>query len=510
MHIKKNPWWGMLALTPATAMSFLDQTILPVALPAIQHQFVASDVGMQWSVNSYLLAVALFVLLGGKLVDAWGGRSVFVAACALFVGSSIGCGLSPSLGWLIGGRFLQGLAGALLIPSSASLMLELFPAQRRGRAVGFNVSIGSIFLILGPIIGAYLTENFSWPWVFWINLPLGAMSIVATWMLFPQGKTNRLAVDGWGSLWFSLAVGGWVVAVMQGPAWSWLSPETLGCAGIGTIGLLLLLQREKKAKHPYLELSLLRYPVFRAATLSVAAASAILMLGVFWAVFFQQTLGYTAMEAGLFTFVSALPVLYMSPIAGAVSDKLGPKALISTGFLAILCGLGLVAFFCDRSPELLFLGLLTYGTGVPLIMTPSYSAGLSAVPSSKAGLAAGMLGTFRMLASTFALAAMGAGLAQFSLRNFVPKVSTAPLNLVSAERARAMVLSEPGAGWDQLTASSAEQLRALLREADISALQSLHVVVMILVVGMSALVLQVFKKRAIPPHEQGIGEGWDP
>lgn len=227
-------------------MSFMDQTILPVALPTIRTDFNASNTALQWVVNSYLLATAILVLAAGKLSDRIGHRTALFLGILTFAIASLLCGLSANVWFLIAARGLQGLGAALLFPAQTALLALLFPPGKRGQAAGLIASIGSLFMIFGPLIGGYLTESASWRTIFWINLPIAAVGCLMAWFCFPPSKTTNAKIDGYGFSYFAIASASVTLLFMQASEWGWTSGKTLCLYAAAALSLALLIRREKK------------------------------------------------------------------------------------------------------------------------------------------------------------------------------------------------------------------------------------------------------------------------
>jgi len=409
VSIYKNmgKWFGLIALIPGLAMVFLDQSILPVALPTMQKELGASETSLQWCINAYLLTIAVFVLLGGKFSDRVGHRRTLLIGISLFSVSSILCGVSPNVYFLIAARALQGTGAALMFPAQTALLAVLFPPKERGRAMGLNVSMGSFFLIMGPLIGGYCTEHFSWRLIFWINIPIAIVGFILCLRFLPRTKTVHSLIDLKGFIYFAISCSSAIIAFMQGSDWGWLSYKVDGLFAISLFSFFLLLRREKKAHHPFLDLTLFKNPVFTSINISISIVQFMLMVGVFRVIYFQNVLGYSPSEAGFITFATCIPLLFMSPIGGYLSDKLTPKLPIAIGFLLIISSFFWLGFNSDPSVTVLFLALGAYGLGVPLIFTPSYSFAMSTVKPSKRGVAFGMIATLRNFSATLGIAVIG-------------------------------------------------------------------------------------------------------
>lgn len=395
---------SIIALTPGLALSFLDQSILPVALPIIQEQLGASDVALQWSVNSYLLAIGIFVLVGGKISDRYGHRFAFGLGLALFCLFSALCGVSPNIETLIAARFLQGIGAALMFPSQTGLMAQCFSPSERGRATGLSVTIGSIFLILGPVVGGLLTEALSWRWIFYINPPIGLIGLILLYYYISRSPQGKGKIDFLGFFYFAIGASALVVYFMQAPSWGWLTSHSLLCLLAAVLFLSLLIHREKRAAHPFLDLSLFKHPLYSAITINIFITQFILMISVFRTIYLETTLQFSPAFAGLITSISSAPILFLAFLGGYLSDKFSPKLPIALGYLLIIGSFFSLGFFSMPSLPVLFISLLSFGMGIPLIFTPSYSAAMFAVPSHKFGVAFGLISTLRNLGATVGLA----------------------------------------------------------------------------------------------------------
>lgn len=411
MILKK--WLGLIAVIPGIAMAFMDQSILPVALPVIQKQFQASSVALQWSVNAYLLSIAIFVLAGGKIGDQIGHRKTFLIGISIFVFFSALCGISPNIETLVAARTFQGLGAALMYPAQTALLASLFPPQERGRANGFIVSIGSLFLIAGPMIGGYLTESLTWRWIFYINVPIAVIGIILALWFLPCSHPGKGKIDTLGFIYFAICSTTATIFFMQVQEWGFLSPKSLICVVAAILFLCLTIIRESKAAHPFLDLSLFKQPVYSAININIFFTQFILMIVVFRTIYIEEVLGFSPTQTGLITSVSSLPVFFFSFIGGYLTDKVNPKLPIALGYILLVFSFFWLAIFSTPTLPGLFLALLAFGIGIPLVFTPSYTTAMSAVPPQKMGLAFGMVSTLRNLAATIGLALIGLFVAQF-------------------------------------------------------------------------------------------------
>lgn len=395
-HTPKK-WKCFAALITAPALVFLDQTILPVALPIIQQEFDASNTALQWCINAYLLAIAIFVLVSGKLSDRIGYRRALSLGVAGFGTCSVLCGMSDNIAFLIAARALQGVSAAFIFPSQIAMVSKVFSQNNRGKATGMLVSVGSLFLILGPFIGGYLTEVASWRWIFWINVPVTLIGLTLVLRYLPSSERTYQKIDLWGFFFFALTTGALGMFLMQAADWGWTSRNTLLLIALTLISLTSLLIREKKTAHPFLDLGLFKRPVYTAINLSVTITQFILMISVFQTLYFENILRYSPFQTGLILSTAGSPTLFMAPLAGWLSDKYSPKLPIALGYLSLIFSFFLFAFITTPSLFVILLSLICFGIGIPFILTPSYSTAIGSVPPQKTGVAMGMISTLRML-----------------------------------------------------------------------------------------------------------------
>ncbi len=432
MPVHWRKWLGFSAFVPAVALGFMEQSILLVALPTMQGDLNATDLELQWCVNAYLLAIAVFVLISGKLGDRIGHRRALWWGVAGFALSSLVCGASRSAALFIAARGFQGLSAALMFPSQTAMIPRLFPPEQRGRANGMIVSIGSLFLIIGPLIGGYLTEHLSWRWIFWINLPIAAAGLYLIRAFLPKTNPIKSRIDFPGFFYFAISAGALTVCFMEAANWGWESPETWSCMAAALLFGLLLFCRERKAPHPFLEITLFKKPLFAAININVAIVQFIMMVSVIRSIYFQDILGYTPAQTGWMIFASACPVFFMSTISGWLSDRFTPKLPIAIGYVALIISFVWFGFAPKPGLTSLLVALVIFGIGIPSILTPSFASAMSSVPLEKAGVAFGMILTLRMLGGTI-------GLALINL--FVSGVQHSQMKKMGVEEASAVTFS---------------------------------------------------------------------
>jgi EmrB/QacA subfamily drug resistance transporter len=403
----------LVAAILGSTVVFLDSTVVNVALPAISEDLDAGLAGQQWVVEAYLLALVSLLLVGGSLGDRLGRRRMFVAGLAGFGVSSALCAIAPSEELLVAARALQGIAGALLVPGSLALVAAGFDGASRGAAVGTWTAWTGIATVLGPAGGGFLVDELSWRWIFWVNLPLVAATILLALRHVPESRDpDAVAGIDWPGIGLSAAgLGGPVFALIEQPTYGWSDPIVLGPLAGGLACLALFFAWERRAEHPMLELALFRVRNFAVANLVTFVAYAGLIGGFFFiGLFLQQTAGYSALEAGLATTPISLILFVLSPRFGRLASGVGPRLPMSAG--PIVAGVGLMLFLrVDAGAAYLSEVLpatLVFGLGLAATVAPLTATVLDSVGERHAGLASGINNGISRVAGLLAVAILGA------------------------------------------------------------------------------------------------------
>lgn len=401
-------WWILFAMISAIAMIFIDQTILPLTLPTIQRELGVSDVVLQWTINGYTLALTASVMACGRMGDLFGHRALFCVGAILFALASVFTGFAYFGWWLIAGRALQGLAGAMMAPASLSIIVDNFPQNLRGRAMGIYVSAGTIFLAVGPFVGGFFTQYLTWRLVFWMNLPIACVGVVLALLFVPKSEKIQESFSIVSTLLFGSGIIAMIIAIMQGQSWGWGSVAVLSLFFLSVILFTLFYYVDQKQIHPLFDLSLFRREIFRASNVILFCIQFVLMITVFWSIFFQNILGYTPMQAGLITLGSTFPIIGIAPLAGWMHDRFGLKGptLIGVG-MVLFCFLWFCMFNGIYSFWVFLPALLCFGSGMALVYTPLTSGALGNIPSNQRGAASGVLSTTRFLGASIGLALLG-------------------------------------------------------------------------------------------------------
>lgn len=427
MSKKYHKWWTLSAILTSVALLFTDQTVLPVALPTIQRDFHATEVEIQWMVNSYLLCWAVFVLAGGILADSLGYKRTFVTGIIIFACSSLFCGISWNSASLIAARAIQGVGSAFMVPSGAPLLLRAFPPSQKGMAMGLYVSLGSFFLILGPLVGGFFTEYFTWRWVFWINGPIALIGLILTFFRIEKYEGVKKEFDFPGFITFSIGFTLIIVALMQSRTWGLLSMNTLSSIILGLSFLGLLYFTDRRTKNPYFDFRLFRSLSFFGSCFSITLTQFLIMVNMYWVIFFQNTMGYSPFVSGEYATLSNVLVLFTPFLVGKATDRIGSRFPVLIGFLFQMAAYFWIAFFSSSaSLPWLLPGLLLMGVGVPSVFTSSYTLGLHSVSPERMGVAGGLISSLRTCGGTFGVAVFGTIASHVQGNGFASKMAANP------------------------------------------------------------------------------------
>jgi EmrB/QacA subfamily drug resistance transporter len=395
-----------VSLLCGNILNYLDQAILPVALPAISKEFGASPTLTQWIVNGYTLLFACLILLGSRISDAIGPKNGFLIGMILFAFFSVVCGFSPTIGWLISARALQALGTSLMFPAQAAILAKLFPVQQQGRVTGLLMTLGIAVGFLGPFIGGLLTQMFSWRAIFWINIPITLFGFLLGYFSLPKIEATRRPIDWKGFTYFVFTICPLTILIMQVRDWSTTTflETNLPLLFCGLISCFFLVRRILAVKNSFFDFSLLKHPAYLAILFSVCVTKFIMMISIFQTIYCETVLHYTPIETGMLFTCSFAPALLFSSIGGYLADKISPKLPISIGYLLVIFSLFWLAFHSTPSLFDLLLSLIVYGVGLPLILTPSHALVLSCIPIDKVSVGTGMIITLRMTAASLGLA----------------------------------------------------------------------------------------------------------
>jgi EmrB/QacA subfamily drug resistance transporter len=401
--------WTLAIVSVALFMVTLDNLVVTNALVSIREDLGATLEELEWTVNAYTLSFAVFLLTGAALGDRLGRRSMFVAGVGVFTLASGAAALASSTEALIAARALQGLGAAIVTPLTLTLLSEAFAADRRGLALGIWSGVSGLGVALGPVVGGAVVEGFSWQWIFWLNVPVGiALAPTALAMLRESHGPNK-ALDVPGVALASAGLLGVVLGIVRAQSLGWTSTLVLTSIGTGLVLLAAFVAWELRSPAPMLPMRFFRNRAF-AATNAVSLA---MFFGTFGSIFllaqfFQVAQGYSPLEAGLRTLPWTAMPIFVAPLAGVLSDRIGSRPLMAAGLALQAAGLAWLAIVSEATVAYgtLVPGFAMAGTGMALVFAPAANAVLGAVRPEEAGQASGATNTIREIGGVLGVAVL--------------------------------------------------------------------------------------------------------
>jgi EmrB/QacA subfamily drug resistance transporter len=385
-----------------------------VALPAMQRDFDSSTAEVQWIIGAYLLSLASLMAGSGRLADLLGRRRLFLVGVIVFGLSSLACAAAPSELALIVARLVQGAGGALTQPLALANATAIMPPERRGWAIGVLASAGSTCLMIGPLLGGLLVETVGWRWVFVINAPVVAVAVWLALRFMPESREpGAPALDLRGLLLLTLGLAGLVAGLLHMQEW----PAAVDVVVLMLAVLILaaFVAVEWRSEHPLLPLRLLRPPEVASSMVALMTIQgAVLSVTVYVALFLQNGLGLSAIEAGAVLFPAMIWTPLLSTWTGRLADRRGERLPVGIGLLVAACGLAAIGVLATGEEALLLLpGLVAFGITRPFVFTPASTGPLKIIPADERGLASSLVTESRQLGAVLGVAALGAIAAAF-------------------------------------------------------------------------------------------------
>ena len=403
-------WLTLTAVCTGVFMLLLDVTIVNVALPDIQSQFRTDLTSLQWVIDAYALTLAALLLTAGTLADIVGRKRVFIAGIAVFTVGSLACGLAPTVDALIAARAAQGVGGAIMFATSLALLAQAFPPRERGTAFGVFGAVTGIAVAVGPVLGGALTSGLSWHWVFFVNLPVGIATLAVAALGIDESKSpGDHRIDWFGCLLFSAALGLLVFGLIRSHPAGWTSAQVIGSLTAAGLLLVAFAVVESVVAEPMVDASLFRVPTFTGGLIAAWAISASMFSMITYIVIYMQnTMGYSALQTGLYFLPFSGLVFVAAAIAGRLSDRVPARWLIAPGFVFVAAGLLLMRGTIPNDGWTQFLlGFVVAGIGTGFINVPLASTAVGVVEQSRAGMASGMNSTFRQIGIATGVAILG-------------------------------------------------------------------------------------------------------
>jgi EmrB/QacA subfamily drug resistance transporter len=399
--------WVMALTSTAYFMVVLDSVVVITALPRMQRDLHVSLASLQWTLNAYGIAFAAGIITAAALGDRFGRRKVFTIGLALFTAASVACALAPNLSELIVARTVQGLGGAIVLPLSLTILTAAFPLERRGMIVGIYGGLAGLAVAMGPIVGGAVTQNIDWHWIFWINVPIGVLAVVLGRRLLPEsyGAPERLDFVGVGLV--TAGVVALVWALSRASALGWSSAEVVGTLVAGVALLVIFAVWERSVREPMVPLALFAVRDFAIGNLTTFLMSgAIFAGGLLVTEEFQLARHYSPVGAGVRLLPFFATPMLVSPLAGALSDRLGRRPIIVVGLSMLTAGFAWVAWRGSLATSWteLVIALLVAGVGISMALPTVPTAVLSAVAPQEMGKASGINYMAQRFGAVFAIA----------------------------------------------------------------------------------------------------------
>jgi len=451
-------WWTLVVLCLSLLVISLDNTILNVALPTLERDLGASSSQLQWIVDSYMLVFAGLLLTAGAIGDRFGRRKALTFGLAVFgLGSALSA-MAGSAGMLIASRALMGIGGALIMPSTLSILTAVFPAEERPRAIGAWAAVSGLGIAIGPVAGGWIVEHADWSWIFLVNIPFVVAALLAQRPLVPESRdpaAPRLDFPG-----FALSTAGLVAlvwGVIEAPSWGWTDARILGAFAAAAALIAAFVAWERHTPEPMLDVRLFRNRRFSAASGAITLS----FFAMFGAIFFltqylQLVLGYSAFEAGVRVLPVALGIVVASPLSAKLTARMGAKVVVAAGLTLIAAALLLMTGFeVDSTYDAVALSYLLLGMGIGLAMTPATDSVMGSLPLAKASVGSAVNDAARTTGGALGVAILGSVLSS-GYRGDMDAVSAGAAAQESLAGALATASRIGGASGERLATTAQE------------------------------------------------------
>jgi EmrB/QacA subfamily drug resistance transporter len=500
--------WILAATILGSSMAFIDSTVVNLALPAIQANFHATVVDVQWVIESYGLFLGALILVGGSLGDLFGRRWIFVVGVAIFAVASLACGIASNIHQLIIARSIQGVGAALLVPGSLAIISTSFDEKSRGQAIGTWSGFTAITAAVGPVLGGWLVEHASWRWAFFINLPIAAAVMAISLRRIRESRSAITARIDWvGALFVTLGLGGLVNGFLESINLGWSNPLVFGSLIVGFGCLTACVFVEARVSSPMAPLTLFESRIFTGAnllTLSLYAA-----IGIFFFLFplnLIQVQGYSATAAGASVLPLILLMFLLSRWAGGLVARYGPRGPLTIGPLLAAAGFVLLALPSVGNSywKSFFPGLVVLGVGMTVTVAPLTTVVMNSVDQDRAGTASGINNAVARVAGVLAIAVLGIVMVKAfgsRLNYSLDRLSVPPamLQKLQSDEIRLAGLQVP-AGLDPLTRTA---IKEVIGEAFVFGFRIVMLICASLSVTSAAIAWLVFPKDRVPGSPRG-------
>jgi EmrB/QacA subfamily drug resistance transporter len=406
---KRTMWWTFGITSAAVFMATLDNLVVTTALPVIRKDLHASIESLEWTVNAYTLTFAVLLLTGAALGDRFGRRRMLAIGLGIFTVSSAAAALAPTAGALIAARAAQGVGGAIVTPLTLTILSAGVPANRRGAFIGAWSGIAGLAVAFGPLVGGAVVSGISWHWIFWLNVPIGIVLVPLALTRLDESYGPSKHLDLPGLALASIGLFGIVWGLVRGNSVGWSSPQIVTALAAGALVLVLFVLWELRAEAPMLPMRFFRNRVFALANV----ASLLMFFGMFGSIFllsqfFQTVQGYSPLGSGLRILPWTIMPMFVAPIAGALSDRVGGARLMGIGLTLQATGLGAMAAISTPTTPYwhLVLPFMVSGMGMAMFWAPVANVVLASVRKEEEGQASGAQNAIRELGGVFGVAVL--------------------------------------------------------------------------------------------------------
>jgi EmrB/QacA subfamily drug resistance transporter len=496
----------LAAMVFAVAMTFIDQTIVAIAIPNIQKELSLTATGSQWVINGYLLSLSALFAFGGRLGDVLGRRRMVVYGVIGFAVASACCGLTPkgsiAEAWIIFFRVAQGAAAALMFPAAVAIVVASYPLRERGRAMAIFFGISGGLTAIGPIAGGYLTQ-WTWRSIFWINIPVALIALVLIWLSKPDDEARPAKLDYRGTVLITGAMGLTVLGFEQSSVWGWSSPATWACLVVGALLMVAFVSWEMRTPEPLLRLRIFADRGFAVETAALGLMSIVFVPFFFFAsVYSQVSLGKSSAHAGEYLLYFFVGFVILAQVGGRILDKRGARPAVVWG-----SAIGAVGFFLlgrkltDLSLGAQTLYIVLAGGGLGLMLGPASTDAVNRAPSTSYSEVTGITQTARNFGASLGLAVLGAILIAQNRTNVSNALTKAGVPASVAHRVASSFNAGAGSGG-----SSSGQRPALVHDVRLAFAHSTQTVFYIMAGVLAATFILTIRRlprgRVVPPEER--------
>ncbi len=404
-------WFTLATLCLSLLIIVMDNTILNVAIPSLVKELGATNSELQWIVDGYTLVFAGLLLTTGSLGDRFGRKRALRVGIVIFAFGSMLSALATSPANLIATRALMGVGGALIMPSTLSILTNVFrDPKERGRAIAIWAGFSGLGVALGPVIGGLLLTHFSWSSVFWVNLPIGAIALTAGYFFVAESKDpSAPRLDPLGAVLSIVGLGSLLFGIIEGPDKGWSSPEVTLAFGVGVVGLTAFILWEKHTDHPMLDMSFFKNPRFTAANMAVtltffALFGSLFLMTQYW----QLVHGYSPLQAGVRLVPYAMTMMITAPLSARLVERMGTKRVVTMGLSIISAAMIVLStIHTDSSYPRVIINMCFMAFGMALTMAPATESVMGSLPRSKAGVGSAVNDTTRQMGGALGVAIIG-------------------------------------------------------------------------------------------------------